>query len=111
VPSPERAPFFGGLPERGVWTAVELTRGQFATILVVSALLFVFVDGPLWRHLRDPHFTRIALSYGVIPPAVTLALYRNGACRLPLVLGASALIGAVKLLLTAALMVTIGLGR
>jgi hypothetical protein len=107
----DRAPFFGSLPERGPWTAVELTRSQFATILGLSVVLFVFVGGPLWSHLRDPHFTRIAVSYGVIPPAVAVALYRNGAWRLSLVLGASALIAVVKLLLTAGLMVVFALAR
>jgi hypothetical protein len=111
VPSPARAPFFGSLPERGLWTAVGLTRGQFATILGLSVALFVLVDGPLWAHLRDGHTTRIAVSYGVIPPAVALALHRNRSARLPLVLGASAVIALVKLLLTAALLVVIALAR
>jgi hypothetical protein len=111
VPSPRRAPFFGGLPERGVWTAVELTRGQFAAILGLSVLLFVFVGGPLWNHLHDSHFARIAVSYGVIPLAVGVALSRNGSWRLPLIVGASALIAVVKLLLTAGLMVALALAR
>ena len=109
--SPSPGPFFGGLPKRGIWTAVELTRNQFVAILGLSVLLFVFVGGPLWNHLHDSHFLRIAVSYGVIPLAVALALHRNGSWRLPLVVGASALIAVVKLLLTAGLMVVLALGR
>jgi hypothetical protein len=111
VSSPNRAPFFGGLPKRGVWTSVELTRGQFVTILGLSVLLFVFVGGPLGNHLHDSHFARLAVSYGVIPPAVGVALYRNGSWRLPLIVGASAVIAVVKLLLTAGLMVVFALAR
>ncbi len=111
VPSPSGRPFFGRLPERGVWTAVELTRGQFVAILALSVGLFAFVDGPLWNHLHGSHFVRIAVSYGVIPPAVGLALHRNGAWRLPLLLGASALVALVKLLLTAGLVVLLALAR
>lgn len=106
-----RTPFFGSLPERGVWTSVELTRGQFLTILAISLLLFLLVGGPLWDHLHDSHFARIAISYGAIPPAVAMALYRNGAARVSLIVGASALIAVVKLLLTAGLMVAFALGR
>jgi hypothetical protein len=39
---------------------------------------------------------RIALSYGVIPPAVALALHRNGAVRPLVLVGASAVIALVK---------------
>lgn len=94
-----------------MWTAVELTRGQFVSILGLSVLLFVFVGGPLWNHLHDSHFARLAVSYAAIPLAVGVALYRNGACRLPLIVGASALIAVVKLLLTAGLMVVLALAR
>ena len=103
--------FFGGLPERGPWTAIELTRGQFFAILALSVGLFVFVDGALWNHLHGSHFARIAVSYGVIPLAVAVALRRNGAWRPSLWLGASALVATVKLLLTAGLVVLLGLAR
>jgi hypothetical protein len=106
-----RSPFFGTLPERGPWTALGLTRGQFAAILGLSLLLFVFVGGPLWSHLRESHLTRITVSYGVIPPAVVVALRRNGSARPGLVLGASAAISLVKLVLTAALLVAVALAR
>jgi hypothetical protein len=102
-------PFFGTLPERGPWTAVGLTRAQFLLILALSVVLFVFVGGPVWTHLRDGHFARIALSYGVIPPAVAVALHRNGRVRPLLVVGASAVIALVKLLVTAALLVVFAL--
>jgi hypothetical protein len=111
VPESERAPFFGSLPKRGPWTGVGLTRGQFAGILGLSVALFVFVGGPVWTHLRDSHTLRIGVSYGIILPAVALALRRNGSASLPLVVGASALIAAVKLLVTAGLLVGVALGR
>jgi hypothetical protein len=111
VASPHRSPFFGALPEHGPWTAVGLTRGQFIAILALSVALFVLVDGPVWAHLRDGHTMRIAVSYGIIPPAVAVALRRNRSARLSLVLGASAVIALVKLLLTAALLVAIALLR
>lgn len=109
VASPTRTPFFGALPERGVWTAVGLTRGQFFAILGLSVALFVFVGGPVWAHLRGGHLARIAMSYGVIPPAVAFALRHNGSARLPLILGASVVIALVKLLLTAMLLVVVAL--
>jgi hypothetical protein len=109
--SSTRVPFFGALPDRGPWTAVGLTRGQFLAILLMSVALFVFVDGPVWVHLRDSHAIRIGVSYGIIPPAVALALRRNGTATTALVLGASAIIALVKLLVTAGLLVAFALGR
>ena len=108
VPS---ARFFGALPERGPWTAVGLTRAQFLVILGLSVVLFVFVGGPVWTHLRDGHFARIAVSYGVIPPAVAVALRRSGRVRPLVVVGASAVIALVKLVVTAALLVAVALAR
>src|SRR5690349_13582572 len=46
----EHGRLFDGLPEEGIWTALALTRLQFFSILVLSMLLFVFVDGPVWLH-------------------------------------------------------------
>jgi hypothetical protein len=57
---PRRAPFISGLPEHGIWTAVGLSRGQFFGILLVSIGLFLLVGGPLWMHLREGHFARLA---------------------------------------------------
>ena len=94
-----------------MWTPLSLTRGQFLAILALSVLLFVFVGGPLWSHLHDSHFARIAVSYGAIPPAVGLALHRNGAWRLSLLVGASVVIAIVKLVLTAGLTVLLAIGR
>ena len=111
MPVDGSAPFFGGLPERGPWTAVGLTRTQFVAILTLSLALFLFVGGPLWTHVRDRHFARIAVSYGVIPLATAAALQRNGAARPARIVAASAVIALVKLVVTAALLVTIALGR
>ena len=104
-------PFFGGLPERGPWTAVGLTRAQFMAILAVSLALFLFVGGPVWTHVRDRHFGRIALSYGIIPLATAGALHRNGAARPGRIVAASAVIALVKLVLTAGLLVVLALGH
>jgi hypothetical protein len=106
-----RAPFIGGLPERGIWTAVGLGRGQFLAILGISVLLFVLVGGPVWSHLRESHFGRIVWSYAFIVPAVTAALHRNGRARPLAVLAASAVIALVKLLVTAGLLIAIALAR
>jgi hypothetical protein len=103
--------FFGPLPERGVWTAIGLTRGQFVAVLTLSVGLFLLVDGPLWAHLDDRHLTRIVVSYAAIPIAVVPALHRNGALRATTVVGASAVIALAKLLLTAGLLVAIALAR
>jgi len=111
VPSSPRAPLFGPLPIHGVWTAVGLTRGQFVAILGVSVALFVWVGGPVWTRLHESHFVRLTVSYGVIPPAVWLALHRNGAARPATVLAASAVVALVKLVVTAGLLVVVALAR
>lgn len=103
--------FFGGFPERGIWTPLGLSRGQFFAILAGSILLFVVVDGPVWSHLRETHFARITVSYAVIPVAVTAALYRNGKARLLTVVVASAVVALLKLVATAALLVGLALAR
>ena len=108
MPEP-RARLFGPLPVQGIWTALGLTRVQFVGILLLSVTLFVFVDGPLWAHVRDGHLIRIGVSYGIIPPAVAGALYWNRGFRPALLLGASTVIALVKLVLTAALLVAIAL--
>jgi hypothetical protein len=102
-------PFFGGLPRHGVWTTVHLSAGQFAAILALSLALFVFLDGPLWQHLRDSHTLRILASYAAIPAAVALALARNGRLRPMPLLGGTLVIGVIKLLLTAFLVMVLGL--
>jgi hypothetical protein len=94
-----------------VWTAVGLTRGQFLSILAVSILLFMFLYGPLWLHTHDSHFGRIVWSYLMILPMTGAALYRNGKARIGTVVAASVVIGLVKLVVTAVILVAIGLGQ
>jgi hypothetical protein len=109
--SHEQPRFIGGLPETGVWTAVGLSRAQFFAILTISVGLFLVVGGPIWLHVRDPHFTRIVVSYAVIPIAVTLALAQRGVPRLWQVLAASGVLALVKLVVTAGLLIVLALAR
>ena len=102
---------FGPLPTRGIWTSLDLTRGQFLFIIALSIGLFLFIDGPLWMHAHESHFWRIVLSYLAIPIAVTAALYRNHKARLVTVVVASIVVGLVKLVLTALILVAIGLAQ
>jgi hypothetical protein len=111
APTPPRAPLFGPLPTRGIWTALDLTRGQFLAILALSVMLFLFIGGPLWAHARASHFWRINLSYAIIPFAVTAAFYRNGGARLVPIIVASGVIALVKLVVTAVLLVLIGVAQ
>ncbi|HYC21802.1 MAG TPA: hypothetical protein VEI94_03825 [Candidatus Bathyarchaeia archaeon] len=108
---PESPRLFGPLPELGIWTGLGLSRAQFCAILGGSILLFLLVGGPLWRHVRDPHFARIAVSYAVIPLGVLLALLRNGRARFGPIVAASMVIALLKLLITAGLDVVIALAR
>lgn len=110
-PKRGHTPFFGPLPTRGMWTAVSLTRGQFFLILTVSIAMFLFLDGPLWLHTRESHFWRIGWSYLAIVPMAWVALYRNGKVHLSTVVAASVVVGLVKLVLTAVILVVIGLGQ
>jgi hypothetical protein len=107
----ERGSFVDGFPKHGIWTAIGLGRGQFFAILGVALLVFLFLGGPVWTHVRDPHLLRIVVSYAVIPPAVCLALLRNRACGVVTVAVASAVLAFVKLVLTAALFVALALAR
>jgi hypothetical protein len=104
-----RSQFVQGLPTEGPWTALGLRRGQFFAILGFSLAVFLFLDGPAWRHVRDAHFQRIVVSYAVIVPATWLALRWNGTSGLVPLLAASAAIAFVKLLLTAGLLVLLAL--
>jgi hypothetical protein len=108
---PARTRLFGPLPTRGIWTALELTRTQFLAILALSVVVFLFAGGPLWTHARASHFWRINLSYAVIPPAVAAAFYRNGKLRIVPILVASVVIALVKLVVTAVLLVLIGVAQ
>jgi hypothetical protein len=107
-PRPEPR-FFAPLPVRGIWTALDLGRGQFLWILGASLVLFAFVGGPLWSHARESHFWRLLISYLVIPPAVAWALWRNGKLRWLRLLVASAVVSAIKLVLTALMLVAVGI--
>jgi hypothetical protein len=109
--TPKGGAFFGPLPTRGIWTALDLTRGQFLFVLLLSIALFVFVDGPLWTHAHESHFLRITVSYLAIPPAVALALHRNGKLRLVILVVASAVLSLLKLVLTAVILVVIGMAQ
>ena len=104
-----RPPLFEPLPAMGPWNAVGLSRGQFLGVLAISLALFVTVGGPVWAHLRDPHFARITVSYAVIPVLVGIAQWRAGTLRPGIFLGAAALLCALKLVLTAGLTVALGI--
>lgn len=106
-----RNAFFGPLPTRGIWTAFDLTRDQFLLILGLSVGLFVFIGGPIWSHAHDSHFWRIALSYLAIPVAVALSLVRNGKLAPAAFVVGSAVISLVKLVLTAVLLVAVGVAQ
>jgi hypothetical protein len=101
--------WFAPLPVHGPWTALQLTRTQFLVILAGACAVYAFTGGPLWRHLGENDFVRIAVSYAVIPPAVAAALHRNGALRLSTWLVASGVIAALKLLLTALAALALGI--
>ncbi len=97
------------IPERGVWTVVGLSRGQFFSILLFSIFLFLMLDGPAWRHLRDSHTRRVVVSYAVIPVLVAVAQWKtNKLCLRPWV-EAFVLISLIKLLVTAVLVVALAL--
>jgi hypothetical protein len=94
-------PFFGAFPTRGIWTALSMSRAQFAGILVASIAAFVFIDGPLWRHLEANHFRRIVVSYLSIPLLILACQLTGGRFDLPSLFGGSLVIGVLKLLVTA----------
>lgn len=102
-------PLFGALPADGVWTSLGLGRVQFFATLALSIALFVFVDGPVWRHVHGAHFWRITVSYAAIPLAVAAALAWNHTPRVSLLIGASAVLALIKLVATAALLVALAL--
>jgi hypothetical protein len=109
--SKDQGRLLGSCPKDGIWTAVGMSRGQFLGVIALSTALFMFIDGPVWQHLRDSHLSRIIWSYMMIPPAVAGALYLNGKRSLGLLVAASVVVGLVKLVLTAVILVLIGLAR
>lgn len=102
-------PFIESLPTTGPWNAVGLGRGQFLLILAVSVALFVGIDGPVWRHLSDEHLRRLVVSYAAIPLAVTGALVGNRTFTMRNAAGATLVLAAVKLLMTAMLLAVLGM--
>lgn len=104
-----RVPFFGSFPRRGIWSAVGLGRGQFFGILLAAVAVYAFFGGPIWRRLGEDDFLRIAVSYAFIPVAVGLAQWARGTLRASLFLGGSAVIAALKLVITAGLALVIDL--
>ena len=99
---------FASFPTRGIWNSLDLSRSQFFLILVVSMLVFTFVGGPFWHHLRESHFWRLMLSYLIILPGVLWALWSNGRLNWLRAVVASAVLSAIKLVLTAILLVAAG---
>ncbi len=109
--APRREPLFAPLPVHGIWDSVDLSRTQFLVILLISLIAFAFVGGPVWTHARDSHFWRLGLSYALIPPLVGLALWRNERLSwMSLFLGTT-VISLIKLVLTASLLVAVGMLR
>lgn len=103
--------FFGEIPRHGVWDSVGLDRGQFLGIILISTLLFVWIGGPVWFHLRTSHMARIGWSYAVIPLLVMAALWRNGRLTVSRLAGATVLVSTIKFLLTAALLVAFAIAK
>jgi hypothetical protein len=104
-----RAPWFAPLPRRGIWTSLNLSRAQFLCILTGSLLVFAFAGGPVWRHAHESHFWRLLVSYLLIPPAVSWALWHNATFQWLRLVVASAVLSAIKLVLTALILVGIGI--
>ena len=105
----QRPRFVESLPAHGPWTPLGLGRGQFLGILALSVLLFVFVDGSVWRHVHDGHLRRIATSYLAIPVAVGAALVWNRTFTWVRVFGATIVLSAIKFVLTAVLLGVLGM--
>lgn len=109
APPAGRARLFAPLPADGPWTQLGLGRGQFFAILAGAVLIYIFVGGPLWAHLRQNDFVRITVSYAAIPLAVAWAQRRNRTLRLTTWLVASGVLAALKLLATAGIAVALGI--
>ena len=101
--------FIGPLPTTGPWSAFGLGRGQFFAVLFGAIILFVLIGGPVWRHVHDPHFGRLAWSYAVIPPAIAVLQAHNGSFGWGRLLGATVTIGVLKLVVTAVVLAMCGM--
>ncbi len=77
-----------------------LTGRERAAVLAVALAVFVFAEGPVWRHRWRPDAS-ILWSYAVIPAAVFAAFLRRGTPRLVPVVVESALLSVVKFGITA----------
>ncbi len=100
---PANNPTFGPFPSKGIWTAVGLSRAAFLTIFLGASALYMFWGGPLWSHLGEDDFARIIVSYSIIPIAVAIALLWDGSFAIANFIGATAVIAALKFVLTALL--------
>ncbi|MBY0277212.1 hypothetical protein K2Z84_17900 [Candidatus Binatia bacterium] len=107
----ERFRLFAPLPVSGPWTALGLSRGQFLAILVGACLIYLFLGGPLWAHLRQNDFVRISVSYLAIPLAVAVAQRHNGTLKLATWFAASGVVASLKLLITAGIAVALGISH
>ncbi len=103
--------FVSPLPATGPWTSLGLTRAAFFAVLLGSSLMFLVVPSPLWTHLRDGHFTRLAVSYAVIPAAIATLLALDGRLTMGLLLRGTLVLALLKLVLTTVLMMAIALAR
>ena len=110
-PPAKRFRFIAPLPASGPWTTVGLSRGQFFGILIGACLIYLFLGGPLWLHLRQNDFVRIAVSYIVIPIAVAIAQRHAGTLRFSTWFAGSGIIAALKLLVTAGIAVVLGISH
>ena len=97
------------IPERGIWTAVGLTRGQFFGILFVVLLMFLLWNGPVWSHMNEAHTWRIVGSYLAVPLLVAVGLWRNRTFRIRSWLEASFLLALIKLLVTVVMFLSLAL--
>ena len=77
-----------------------LTTLERITILAIALAVFVFVEGPVWRHLWEPD-AAILWSYAVIPAGVVVAFLRRSRPRLVPCVVESALLSIVKFGITA----------
>ena len=102
-------PFIESFPSTGPWTAFGLSRAQFFLILTVAVALFVWIDGPVWRHAHERHFARLFWSYAVIPAGVALSQTANRAFGWGRLFAATVTLGVIKLVLTAVLLAMIGM--
>ena len=70
---------------------------------------FLFIDGPLWSNLRENHFRRIIVSYVAIPMMVLVCHLRGAGFDLRRLFGATIVIGVIKLLVTAFLVLALSI--